>query len=111
MPLIAKLGENPAALSAISGLMGAMNAPKAEPKQESADTAALLSALLGQKQTDSGRKGCPGMFGTDEDMKNRIALLYAVKPFLGEERRGRLDTVIRLMKLAELGKLSSLLGQ
>jgi hypothetical protein len=43
-------------------------------------------------------------------MKNRIALLSAVAPFLNEERRGRLETVIKLLRVAELGTLSTLLG-
>ena len=115
LPLIARLGENPAALNALSGLMGAMNTPKAEPKQssEQSDPGALLSALLGQRPTGGeaqGAKATGGIFGTGQDMKNRIALLSAVAPFLSEERRGRLETVIKLLRVAELGTLSTLLG-
>ena len=49
------------------------------------------------------------MLGTQEEIKNRIVLLNALRPYLSEARREKLETVIKLMRLAEIGALSSLL--
>ena len=50
-------------------------------------------------------------FGSKEDIKNRIALLNAVKPFLSEKRQEKLELIIKLLKLSELGELTKLLGK
>ena len=52
-----------------------------------------------------------GIFGTKEDIKNRIALLGAVKPYLSQSRRDMLENIIKLLRLTELGELGSLLGR
>jgi len=125
MPLIAKLSENPAALSALSGLMGSMGAASVKreaPPPRATDTqgADALSAIMGllggsaSPKKDGGENTGSNLslgkvFGTQEEIKNRILLLSAVRPYLGEERRQRLETVIRLLRLAELGSLGSLL--
>ena len=125
MPLIAKLGENPAALSALSGLMGSMGGASVKreaPPPRATDTqgADALSAIMGllggsaPQKKDGGEKAgvsvnASRVFGTQEEIKNRILLLSAVRPYLSEERRQRLETVIRLLRLAELGSLGSLL--
>ncbi len=51
------------------------------------------------------------IFGTREEIKNRILLLNALRPYLSESRRDRLEMVIKLLKLTELGELSSLLNR
>ena len=50
------------------------------------------------------------VFGSKEEIKNRILLLNSVRPYLSEERRQKLETVIRLLRVAEAGKLNSLLS-
>ena len=142
LPLIARLSEDPEAMKAISGLMGAMNVQKSEPppkKETQSDplsailsmmggkggggadagknaqsdasdvTRNLLNALGGDKSRERGDSGIGKLFGTQEEMKNRILLLNAVRPYLSEGRREKLETVIKLLKLAELGTLGSLL--
>lgn len=49
-------------------------------------------------------------FGSPDEIKTRIMLLNAVRPYLNESRREKLEAVIKLLKLAELGGLASLLG-
>ena len=49
------------------------------------------------------------IFGSQEEIKNRIILLNAVRPYLSEARREKLEAVIKLMRLAEIGTLGSLL--
>lgn len=123
MPLLTKLSEDPAALSAITGLMGGLagqqkSAPP-PPRKAEADPFSALAGLLGGSKGSEPRRedekggglSVGGIFGTREEIKNRIILLSAVRPYLSEERRQRLETVIRLLKLAELGSLGSLLGQ
>ena len=122
MPLLSRLSEDPAALSAITGLMGGLSGQqKSAPppqRQTEADPLSALAGLLGGKSSEPRREddrggglSVGGIFGTREEIKNRIILLSAVRPYLSEERRQRLETVIRLLRLAELGSLSSLLGQ
>jgi hypothetical protein len=114
IPIISRLSEDPEAMKAISGLMGAMNGQKSEsppPKSESQGDplSSILSMMNGAKtepkrETDSG-----GIFGSREEIKNRIMLLSAVKPYLSEGRREKLETVIKMLRLAEIGTLGSLL--
>lgn len=121
MPLIAKLGENPAALSALSGLMSSLGSsqkkePPPPPKSSENSGADPFSALMGLMNGASGGakpqsdNGMERIFGSREEIKNRILLLNAVRPYLCEERRQRLEAVIKLLRLAELGTLGSLLG-
>ena len=126
MPLIAKLGENPAALSALSGLMSSMGGaqskkePPPPPKSPDGMAGDPFSAIMGLMNGASGGingsersrqdMGMERIFGSREEIKNRILLLSAVRPYLSEERRHRLEAVIKLLRLAELGSLGSLLG-
>ena len=116
MPLIAKLSENPAIMNAISGL--ASNSQKA-PAPPPADALSSILGLLGSEKHSEEKKepekhgsglNISSIFGSQEEIKNRIILLNAVRPYLSEERRQRLEAVIRLLKLAELGALGSALG-
>ena len=121
LPLISKLSENPAAMSAISGLMGAMNGSKSEPpkeKQTDDPLASIMTMMGGERKTDEAPKASHGasgitsfskMLGSKEEIKNRILLLNALRPYLSEARREKLETVIKLMRLAEIGTLGSLL--
>ncbi|MBE6610060.1 MAG: hypothetical protein E7634_05290 [Ruminococcaceae bacterium] len=52
-----------------------------------------------------------GIFGTREEIKNRILLLNALRPYLSEQRRERLEMVIKFLKLTELGELGALLNR
>ena len=133
LPIFTRLIENPEAMSALSGLLGAMNGQKGEqnaPKKEKENDSfsAFMSALGKNAQggkrgqdggldqgvlnslgvADHGKKGS-NPFGTSEEIKNRICLLNAVRPYLSDLRREKLETVIKLLSLAELGTLGSLL--
>ena len=138
--ILSRLSENPNAMNAISGLLGNLSSsPKREtPKNETDDIFNLLASLGGMRggEANSGAQkpnqepfsqGFPrienssqkreqsnplsSIFGTREEIKNRILLLNALKPYLSESRRERLEMVIKLLKLTELGELSSLLNR
>ena len=50
------------------------------------------------------------LLGGKAESENRIRLLNALRPYLSEERRCKLDLLLKLLRLAELGKLSGLLN-
>ena len=129
LPDLAALLQNPAAMSLLSAMLSSQQ--KSDSQEKSApsggDTLSkLMSALGGLSAPPSGEKSSIGetrnqkngdslpfslgVFGTKEEIKNRIALLGAVRPYLSEARRERLETVIKLLRLAELGTLSNLLS-
>ncbi len=111
--IIGALSQNPAALSAIGSIMENINKKPPPPEPKPLDVGALLGLLGAKNETREApsEKHELTPFGSKEDVKNRIALLNAVKPFLSEKRRERLDLVIKLLKLSELGELTKLLSK
>ena len=131
--LISRLSENPGAVQALGSLFGNLNQPpqRENPRAESGDLNGILgnlSTLLnggerGQRERveqarieppkkDNGiSERITSIFGTREEIKNRILLLNALRPYLSEPRRERLEMVIKLLKLTELGELGSLLNR
>ncbi len=121
--LISALGDDPKTLSAIAGLMGSLknSKDKAERPPESDDLPDIdkLKGLLGMlsqasgngaPKRDGGQSSLSRLFGSKEEVRCRIALLSALKPYLSESRCEKLDTVIKLLKLSEIGELSQLTG-
>ena len=110
--VIGALSKNPAILTALGSLMDSA-AKKPPPEPKSPDIGAILG-LLGAKN-DRAEGSDPtahnGIFGSKEDVENRIALLSAVRPFLSKQRQEKLDLLIKLLKLSELGELTKLLGK
>ena len=131
--LISRLSENPGAVQALGSLLGNLNQqPQREaPRSDSGDLSGLLgnlgSLLNGGERTQKERveqtrsdppkkdhgisERITGIFGTREEIKNRILLLNALRPYLSEPRRERLEMVIKFLKLTELGELGSLLNR
>ncbi len=118
--VISMLSSNPEMLKMLSGLMSSQASspepPKSAPQPDA--LASIMSMLGGQKNGDeltrnpqiSQKPPSPlSVFGSSEEIKNRIVLLSAVRPYLSETRKERLETVIKMLRLAELGGLSSLL--
>lgn len=76
----------------------------------------LLSALgnAPQKtppnQTSGNQGGLEKLLGGKTESENRVRLLNALRPYLSEERRSKLDLILKLLRIAELGKLSGLLS-
>ena len=110
--VIGALSKNPAMLSALGGIMESLN-QKPPPEPKSPDIGALLGLLTGKSESEEKRpsSGGGGIFGSKEDVQNRIALLSAVKPFLSRERQEKLDLLVKFLKLSELGELTRLLGK
>ena len=83
----------------------------------------LLSALGGTHQREPRTENCPSeskehgghssvekLLGGKAESENRIRLLNALRPYLSEERRCKLDLILKLLRIAELGKLSGILN-
>lgn len=156
LSLISGIGNDPAALGALSELMKSFGSGGSRPSpsddtaqaadfgrftassQPSASTSnvsdgngggispeligALLSTLGGAKTQNSRRDdrrlgdgGCSPC-GTSlppcdkNESENRVRLLNALRPYLNEERRCKIDLILKLLKIAELGKLSGILN-
>ena len=116
--LVSALGEDPKTLSAIAGLMETLKTPQKQAKSNVLSDTDNLRGLLGMLTQGSApeppksHQGSPlaKLFGSKEEVRCRIALLSALKPYLSESRCEKLDTVIKLLKLSELGELSRLTG-
>ena len=115
--LVSALGEDPKTLSAIAGLMETLKTPQKQAKSNALSDTDSLRGLLGMLTQGStpepkSHQGSPlaKLFGSKEEVRCRIALLSALKPYLSESRCEKLDTVIKLLKLSELGELSRLTG-
>lgn len=145
--MLSRLSENPAAMNALSSMLGNLNqAPKrTAPQNENTDILSVLGSLGSlmngsSAKNDSGEPTNRGeaflpppkdrdredhgggreqgrsdrltsIFGTREEIKNRIFLLNALRPYMSETRRERLELVIKLLKLTELGELGALLNR
>ena len=109
--LIGTLSQNPAALSALGSIIENMSKKPAPTPSEGGtlDIGGLIGLLSAPADTKKNEENTP--FGSKEDVKKRIALLNAVKPFLSEQRREKLELVIKLLRLSELGELTKLLGK
>ena len=62
---------------------------------------------------NSGCDGCGSigkLLGGKAESENRLCLLNALRPYLSEERRCKLELILKLLKIAEIGKLSGLLN-
>lgn len=131
--LISRLSENPAAIQALGSLLGGLNqqSSKEPPRSEGGELSGILgnlgSLLNGSDRSPKDRieqakleppkkehgisERITGIFGTREEIKNRILLLNALRPYLSEPRRERLEMVIKFLKLTELGELGALLNR
>ena len=114
------LKENPQMLQLLSSLISSGGQAKARQDQQNSDSFASLMSMLGgakaPNESTRDRQNVPSatklssVLGSPEEIKNRIVLLSAIRPYLSETRKDRLEAVIKLLRLAELGGLSSLLG-
>ena len=137
--VISTLMQNPTALSALGSIMqsigqrtdtaeqkssqdmlsalGSIAESVGQKTQQPAPQKAQLDSILGLLSPASEHKETPSEktshspLGSKEEIKNRIALLNAVKPFLCKERQEKLLLIIKLLRLSELGELANLLGK
>lgn len=116
--LVSALSEDPKTLSTIAGLMESLKTPPKQAKSNSLADTDSLKGLLGMltqggaPEPPKGYQASPlaKLFGSKEEVRCRIALLSSLKPYLSESRCEKLDMVIKLLKLSELGELSRLTG-
>ena len=93
-------GIDPRLLGTLASFLSQGSPNNTEPKNTVAqlqapqeNTENILSKLLGDRS----------------ESENRVRLLNALRPYLSEDRREKLDLILKLLKLAELGHLSGLL--
>lgn len=116
--LVSALSEDPKTISTLAGLMETLKTPQKSAKNDTLPDADKLRGFLGmltQGSTPEPPKSYQAsplakLFGSKEETRCRIALLGALKPYLSESRCEKLDMVIKLLKLSELGELSRLTG-
>ena len=77
---------------------------------QSAANEARSSESTNQYESNSSQVSLNKLLGGKTDCENRTRLLNALRPYLGEERRSKLDVILKLLKIAELGKLSGILS-
>lgn len=95
--LLSGLLSNPAALSALSGLLGARGnekatSPEAPPPEEEREEVAEVSALPLPSPVATGRRG------------EREQLLLALRPYLSAPRKRALEGVEKMLELLEIFK-------
>jgi len=96
--VIGKLAENPGLVKDIMNTIGL--------SQEGADDAPSEKEADYKQSVPVFSGGLPfPAFGGNG--KQREALLRALKPYLGEDRRHKVDYIIKVMKLIEMGGLIS----
>lgn len=96
------------------------NSQAATPQGSSGLSPELLGTLLSalgntppkppQNQAGGNQGSIEKLLGGKTESENRVRLLNALRPYLSEERRSKLDLIMKLLKIAELGKLSGLLS-
>ena len=109
--LLGALGSVQGGGDAGRGQSGRVSDLPGEVSQSRGDGGAVMSELLKALNSPGAKPtGINQAFGSREETENRILLLNAVRPYLSEQRRQRLDTVIRLLRIAEAGKLDAFLS-
>ncbi len=115
---LSKLLEDPTALakamSIASSLMGSMpTAPEAEstqddPNEPIATTSEAVAAGTSPEKTQADANETPSvaaiarMLGGGTKGDPRCALLYALKPYMGHGRAEKIDTLVNMLRLADL---------
>jgi len=100
-------GIDPRLLSALSGMLRS-SPPAPTPPPPAVDYGQHSDCDCADKGNASG--ALHRMLGGKAECENRIRLLNALRPYLSEERRGKLDLLLKLLKIAELGQLSGILN-
>jgi len=111
---ISKLTENPETMKTLMSVAGnLMNKPDQkedaaesyeQPKMPPAERD-ILPVGSRSKDDDDGYK----QHKKGEDAENLIRLLVALKPYVSSSRRGKIDSIIKILKLIALSEKSGLL--
>ena len=97
----------PQGQASLEELLSSLARPNATSSQRGDGAEPSTCADMGGGKGDSPIKR---LLGGKAEAENRIRLLNALRPYLSEERRGTVDTLLKLLKIAELGELSGLFG-
>lgn len=106
-----KILSNPAMMAQIKSLADTMTEdgePKTPPPTEPVQAASEpepVSAPESPPQTDTPA-AMPALFspapGMEKNIKNTRALLLALKPYLDDKRRDKIDKMLNMLRLAEM---------
>lgn len=107
--------SNPDQMEKLTGLAKSlMGSPSAQdtPAQSSPDLSGLIGSLTSGGSPDFGfdpamlAKLTQLMNSDNENNRHEQALLEAMKPYLSEKRRGKMDKAMRIAKLTRIAKLA-----
>lgn len=105
--MLGRVLQNPEALGSImklaQGLKNNDNTAPAPQRNDSEDTIPEDDENQGEQNTVSQ---IPRLFNHDE---NRTRLLIALKPYLGKNRREKVDSIMNMLQLMELAGSANLL--
>ena len=116
--ILSLLTENPDTIKLILNLIG--NLQKSNTNSSSnnlSNTSNGIGNILNMLVQDNKKESSPkndlvsNVFGDKEERNKRIGLLNALKPYLSTERCDKIDIIIRILKLSELGELPLVLGK
>lgn len=89
----------------LSGKHDGDEAPKQTESERGDDLSSLLGALGGGLDGDTLRRLLPVVQqATRRESGEAAALLYALRPFLREERRDKVERAVQLARMLSLGK-------
>lgn len=114
--IVSKLTENPEMMKMLMGVAGNImngNGDQFHPKGDKRDTREEHGVDRDAKDcVDHVEKGCdsfPKKEKRGDDAENLIRLLIALKPYVGSERCGKIDNIIKILKLIQLSEKTGLL--
>ena len=102
---LGNMGLNPELIGTLTTLLsqnvtgGQQKPPEPQPTKKS----------TAEAPRDNGENALSKLLGGRSESENRLRLLNALRPYLSEDRREKLDLILKLLQLTELGQLSGLL--
>ena len=118
--IISKLTENPEMMKSLMGIAGnLMNSRDDEESKSERNFRPTEREVSNypQKECRESREepldcrgnGCSQNHGKGDDAENLIRLLIALKPYVGAERCGKIDSIVKILKLVQLSEKTGLL--
>ena len=104
---LGNMGINPELISTLISMLG-QSGTDSQPKPPEPQP---TQKTTGEAPRDSGENPLSKLLGGRNESENRLRLLNALRPYLSEDRREKLDLILKLLQLTELGHLSGLLNQ
>ena len=104
---LGNIGIKPELISTLISMLGQSGTDGQQKPHEPQPTPKTTS----EAPRDNSEKPLSKLLGGRTESENRLRLLNALRPYLSEDRREKLDLILKLLQLTELGHLSGLLNQ